>query len=490
MHNTAETHDGNLAEQWRNRRKGRGAQTMIYTGKLLRMFVYQTDWKVLPMSAIIAALVSMVIRKDFFLTMEGNLKGAFAVTCVSIWNGCFNSIQVICRERNVLKREHRAGLHISSYIFSHMIYQALLCVAQTVITLVVFRMMKVQMPREGLITDWLVVDMGITIFLMSYASDMLSLFVSSLAHTTTTAMTIMPFVLIFQLVFSGGIFNLPAWSQGLANYTISNYGLKCVAAHADYNNSPMVTAWNTLLKLKDHEVGGTVTVGQILDFLSDKDNTLVNELRDREINATTTVGEVWNALSSSATYQDFTGKEVDASFTLGEILELLRTSDALKDFRDTDILGATTVGKLLDELNESLKGTEMMDYSVGRTFTIGELLQALHADELMEKLKDFQIGGKITVGELIDMITQNKDLQARRDQGITVKTTVERIIQMLGEDNVKDLAMNKTARASRVPAYDRTPENIRGYWTMFGLFIFVFAAMAMISLEFIDKDKR
>ena len=71
-----------------------------------------------PWAAIIAALVSMVIRKDFFLTMEGNLKGAFALTCVAIWNGCFNSIQSRCRERPIIKREHRSGMHISSYVAS------------------------------------------------------------------------------------------------------------------------------------------------------------------------------------------------------------------------------------------------------------------------------------------------------------------------------------------------------------------------------------
>ena len=51
--------------------------------------------------------------------MEGNLKGAFALTCVAIWNGCFNSIQSVCRERPIIKREHRSGMHISSYAVSY-----------------------------------------------------------------------------------------------------------------------------------------------------------------------------------------------------------------------------------------------------------------------------------------------------------------------------------------------------------------------------------
>ena len=87
------------SRQFRARHRGRGAQIFIDLGKLLRMFIYQNDWKVLPMAALIAGLVGMVIRKRLFITMEGTLMGAFAMVMVCIWNGCFNSIQVICRER-------------------------------------------------------------------------------------------------------------------------------------------------------------------------------------------------------------------------------------------------------------------------------------------------------------------------------------------------------------------------------------------------------
>jgi hypothetical protein len=134
-----------MAEMVANRKKrrlrilyrGRSAQVWIYLGKLLRMFIYQNDWKVLPMAALIAGLVGMVIRTRLFVNMEGTLMGSFALVMVCIWNGCFNSIQVVCRERDIIKREHRSGLHISAYIFAHMVYQAGLCLLQTIITLYV-----------------------------------------------------------------------------------------------------------------------------------------------------------------------------------------------------------------------------------------------------------------------------------------------------------------------------------------------------------------
>ena len=110
---------------------GRVEQTVIYLGKLFRMFILQSDWKVVPMAAVIAGVVCFVVGDNLFKTMEGTLLGTFALSCICIWNGFFNSIQVICRERAIIKREHRAGLHMSSYVAANMIYQAFLCLSQT-----------------------------------------------------------------------------------------------------------------------------------------------------------------------------------------------------------------------------------------------------------------------------------------------------------------------------------------------------------------------
>jgi hypothetical protein len=109
------------------RHLSRIGQIGIFFGKFVRMFVYQSDWKVLPMAALIAGLVGFALGGNFGVSMEGTLTGAFAIVCVCIWNGSFNSIQVICRERGIVKREHRAGMHISSYILAHPMYQLLLC---------------------------------------------------------------------------------------------------------------------------------------------------------------------------------------------------------------------------------------------------------------------------------------------------------------------------------------------------------------------------
>ena len=414
----------------RIRHTGRLDQVFIYLGKQLRFFINQSDWKVLPMAAIIAGLVGMVIRRRFFVNMEGSLIGAFALTCVALWNGCFNSIQSVCRERPIIKREHRSGMHISSYITAHMIYQLLLCTAQTALTMFVLRQLSVPIPRgygSGLITPWMICDIGLTMLFISYAADMLSLFLSSISHTTTGAMTIMPFILIFQLVFSGGVIPLPEWSRPLSNFTITNYGIRALASQSGYNELPMTSVWTTLSGMKDSSVGGTVSLGEIMDKL---DSPVVEGKRDRVIVKSVTAGEVARILADPST-----------------------------GLRDKQV-GDTTLGEILDELQKD------------------------------EEFSGQVINTPVTVGDITDFLKTNKAVQSQRDKTITVKMTVGEMLDILGEDNVREFVQRRTAEAAYKAEYECTKQNIIENWLWLALFIFIFAALATIVLELIDKDKR
>ena len=316
----------NRFRQIRMRYRGRFSQIQIYLGKLLRMFLYQSDWKVLPMSAMVAGLVGLVIRKRFFATMEGTLMSALAVTCLCLWNGCFNSIQVICRERDVIKREHRSGMHISSYIAAHMIYQALLCLLQTGITLYVMRAVGVRYPQEGLMTRYFITEFSVSLFLITYAADMMSLWISALSHTTTAAMTIMPVILIVQLVFSGGMMSLP---EPVTKVIISNYGLKLIATQANYNAQPLGSAWGTIERMKGNEIKTTVNVGQVLDYLDDPNNPAAEQIRsvaltgDNSLLGTVTIGMVVDEVNASEGSGQFRSQTIPIETTVGEVIKIL-----------------------------------------------------------------------------------------------------------------------------------------------------------------------
>ncbi len=247
--------------------RGRIGQISIYLGKMLRMFVYQNDWKVLPMAALIGGLVTFAVGPNMYVTQEGTISGCFALICACVWNGFFNSIQVICRERPIVKREHRSGMHITSYIAAHMIYQMMLCLLQTGIILMIVDVAGLKVHSAGLISKYLLVDMGITMFLTTYAADMLSLAISAFVKNTTAAMTVMPFVMIFQLVFSGGLIPLTGPSAIFTDYTITKWGLQSLCTLGDYNSQPMVTLWNTIWKFRAMEVDGQKPIKLMTDYI-------------------------------------------------------------------------------------------------------------------------------------------------------------------------------------------------------------------------------
>ena len=256
---------------------------------------------------------------------------------------------------------------------------------------------------------------------------MMSLFLSSISRTTTGAMTLMPFILIFQLVFSGGVIPLPEWSRPLSNFTISNYAIKAIAAESGYNELPMNAVWNTLSDMKNTEVGGSVSVGAILDKL---DNPALEKKRDDVI---------------------------VKSYTAAELAQLL--ADPSLGLRDRKI-GDTTLGEALDQLAQD------------------------------PELSGSTVNPAVTVGNVVDFLKSSQAVQSQRDKTFTFKATVGELMDVVGEENVREFVMRKTAEASRKPEYDRTLKNIVKNWLMLGVFILVFAALATIALELIDKDKR
>ncbi len=432
----AETNTNTNTFDFKIRHRGRISQIGIYFAKFLRMFLYEGDWKVLPMAALIAGLVSIVVAGDFFKTSEGTLIGTLAFACICIWNGCFNSIQVVCRERDVLKREHRSGMHISSYVIAHMLYQCLLCVLQVIVTLLVVKLLGVQFPAKGLFTPWMIVDFGITMFLITYAADMMSLFISSLCHSTTTAMTIMPFVLIFQLVFSGGLIPLPKIARPITVLTISCPGMNAMSAQADANNLPYSTVDKTIRDIRGNEIKATITLGQVLDVLQDTDKSAVTKLR---------------------------GVQIGGVSTLGELISALENDDSYAEARDTKIIENCTVGDLVNAIDQS---------------------------GLLDEYKDMEIGAVTTLGEVIDLFADEKDVQENRDASFTIRTSVGEVLDIIGQDKVKEFLAESTAKSSYNPAYDCTVSNILGDWGHILIFVAVFALASVIALEFIDKDKR
>ncbi len=181
---------------------------------------------------------------------SGTQTGLFMLVCVAIFVGICNSVQEICKERNILKREYMTNLRLSSYIISKLVVQGMVCAVQMLVVMLIFSISvrdKVY-PTTGVILPSSALEVYITMFLVTFASDAIALLISSVVKNSSTANTFIPIILIVQIVFSGVLFDLGDAMDKFAGIMISKWGIGALAATYKLNESRMA------LMLKNPEI--------------------------------------------------------------------------------------------------------------------------------------------------------------------------------------------------------------------------------------------
>ncbi len=249
------------------KRRGRVGQTLVYTGKMFRLFWKEGEWKNLLFAAIVAGTLIFTASKKSFVDKDATRVVAFCMVSTCIWIGIFNSIQSVCKERKIIKQEHRAGLHMSSYVMAHVIKQFVLCLLQSAIMFVLYNIFF-NLPEVGLITGSFLVDFFITLFLLTFSAALLGLVVSSVVKTPTAAMTIMPFLLIVQLIFSGAIFSMSGEAMtGISNLTISRWGMRALCTDMNLNELSSNEVTNQLKRVAKYMPETEVLLEQNEDYI-------------------------------------------------------------------------------------------------------------------------------------------------------------------------------------------------------------------------------
>ena len=221
----------------------RFTQIWVYARKFYR--TQQRDSVIaIALGVAIASVVVWITGDDMFKTYEDTKFGFFSIVSACIWIGIFNSIQLVCREKNdIVKDELDKGLYASSYIAAHFVFQTALCLIQSIIILIIC-WIKIDFPHDGVIFSHSFLDYFVTIFLIIFASDALALVISSAVSTPVVAMTIMPLVLIIQLVLSGVLFDLSSAANIIASLTISKWGMAAMGSTANLNSHDLPSTIN------------------------------------------------------------------------------------------------------------------------------------------------------------------------------------------------------------------------------------------------------
>lgn len=211
------------------------SQTIIYYRKIRRIALKEKCWKFVIFAVIISLLVASVVGKDMFSNFDNTKSGFFTIASSAIWIGIFNSIQSICKEHAIIRNEYRSGMKMSAYIAANTIWQMVLCIIQSLV-LILICMCFIDFNKKGILIPKAMVEYYITVFLIMFGSDIMGIMISSIAGNSTTAMTIMPFVLILQLVMSGVLFDLSGWSEKVSYITFSKWGMSAFGSIANIND--------------------------------------------------------------------------------------------------------------------------------------------------------------------------------------------------------------------------------------------------------------
>lgn len=186
---------------------------------------------------LIAGLLAVVAAKDVFEVYDGTKSILFALSCAGIWIGLFNSIQEICKERVILKREYMANLKLGAYMMSKYIVQFVIGFMQAFLIILVFTL-AVGKPEEGIFMKNPVFEMLLLFWLTILASMAMGFVISGMVKSGDKAMTIAPFLLIIQLLFSGILFELKGVGNKLSYLTVSKWSVEGFGSIANLNDLP------------------------------------------------------------------------------------------------------------------------------------------------------------------------------------------------------------------------------------------------------------
>lgn len=174
----------------------------------------------------------------------------FVLVSAAVWIGVMGACREIVAEKDVLLREFRTCTRVGPYLAAKFTVQCLLTGAQTAVLASVVGLGLLEAPGVSWAALW-----G-ALWLTALASAALGLFVSSTCSTTRVALTIVPVLMVPQLLL-GGLMRPPAeWSgehrvRALCERIIvQRWGLEAAVATDAYADNGVVSvqfsSWDRL----------------------------------------------------------------------------------------------------------------------------------------------------------------------------------------------------------------------------------------------------
>jgi len=184
-------------------------QGAIFASRHVRILARDRTALALSLSqgAAVAVLTALVSPHPMIWSLDGSPPG-FVFACAAVWFGMINAVRELVKERTIWRREQLAGASPHAYLASKVAVLTALAAVQVLTTLVVLDL------AFGLPTDspggTPLISIGITLGLATLAGTAIGLFISAIAPSMDRAMSLVPYLLVVQLILSGVLFHLGA----------------------------------------------------------------------------------------------------------------------------------------------------------------------------------------------------------------------------------------------------------------------------------------
>lgn len=189
---------------------------------------------ILLQAPLLALLISFVADGNQFEQYEMTKSLLFSLSCSAFWIGILNSIQEICKERVILRREYMTGLSLRAYITSKVLVMGLICIVQSALLAGVF-CAAVGLPDEGVVMEAFL-ELWLVTFFTAFSASATGIFVSAMFKNADRAMTVAPILLMPQLLFSGLIFKLEGATKVISWIAACRFSMEGYGTTANLNS--------------------------------------------------------------------------------------------------------------------------------------------------------------------------------------------------------------------------------------------------------------
>ncbi|MBR3159780.1 MAG: ATP-binding cassette domain-containing protein [Atopobiaceae bacterium] len=211
------------------------SQLVTLSARYARLLL--NDWPrlllMIGQAPLLAYLIKVVAGEGVFTVCEDTKFCLFAISCAAFWVGIFDSIQEICKENSVFRREYEGGMRLPAYVFSKVIVLGVLCLVQTALLVAVI-MLTMGTPQNELISGPL--ELMVSTYLTVLSAMCLGLFVSALFHSPDAALAMAPLLIMPQILFSGIAFELNDVTDKISYAINCRWAIEALGTTADLND--------------------------------------------------------------------------------------------------------------------------------------------------------------------------------------------------------------------------------------------------------------